>query len=180
MENILKQSLSTEFKPCLDKIIESNTAWYPREILDYITLNTIYSTLTGNKLEQNSELLMKMTRAINDTFDLSIFDPLVVKIPFCKYFLGPKLDKARDERNGVMLKLINDRVSANDKTEKTYIDYTHEMVVNGELTQDEEVADMFALFGDAMDTLCSSLEFAIVLLAKYTDVQTKVRKELLI
>ena len=96
-----------------------------------------------------------------------------------KYFYADKLDKLRHRRTETLRSIINQKINSKDHTETSYVDYTHEMVTKGELTQDEEIADMFVLFAAGMDTTSSTLEFSVTLLAKYQGIQDKVRKELL-
>ena len=95
-----------------------------------------------------------------------------------KYFFAEKLDKIKERRDGNMLELVNKRLKSKDKKEKSYIDYTHELVTKGELTQDEEIADIFVFFAAGMDTTSSTLSFGVALLAKYQNIQDKIRKEL--
>ena len=57
--NVLKGTFETEVKPYLEEIIESNKAWYSREIFDYIAGNTIYATIVGKKLEMNHRINIK-------------------------------------------------------------------------------------------------------------------------
>ena len=96
-----------------------------------------------------------------------------------QYFYQEKLDEIRNRRDGMLLEMILERVNIKEKSDKSYIDSTHERVINGEMSQDEEIADTFALFAAGMDTTAATLEFGITLLAKYVDIQDKVRKELL-
>ena len=179
--NLFKETFETEVKPYLSKYVnDTDKPWYPREIIDYITFNTIYSTIFGKKLGRNSKLFSKMRKDFEDTFDLTLLDALVVKIPFASYFYGEKLDKVRDSRNETLLQLVNERVNENDgKNKSSYIDYMHEMVVDGELTQDEEIADLVGTFAAGTDTTGDTLEFGFTLLAKNQNIQDKVRKELL-
>ena len=121
-----------------------------------------------------------MQTTIDSTFKSILTTMLVTKVYGMKYFYAEKLDKIRDKLYEVLLQIVNDRLNTRKNEEKTtYIDYTHEMVMNGEITQDEEIGDLLVLFGAGTDTTSSSLEFGITLLAKYPDIQEKVRKELL-
>ena len=45
------------------------------------------------------------------------------------------------------------------------------MVINGELKQDEEISDLFALILGRMDTTAGTLDFGVALLAKCQDIQ---------
>ena len=178
--NLLKESMDKEFKPYLDDIITSNKPWLPREILNYITLNTIYATLCNKNIDRNSKLFTNIERVSIDFFNLGLLDVLVRKIPGFKYIFAKKLDESRDLRHETLMEIVNDKINDKNDAEKTsYIDYTREKVINGELTQDEESADMMGLFVDGMDTMACTLEFIIVLFAKYIDIQQKVRKELI-
>eukprot|EP01084_Bolivina_argentea_P182723 315402_1 len=177
--NLLQKTFNNEFKPYLNEIISTKKAWYPRNIMEYITLNTIYSTIFGKKLERDSKLFLELQEDINSFFKLGVTDYMVTKLPFLKYIYGQKLDKIRDRRDETLLRLIKERANIVNKKEKLFIDFTHKMVQNGELSQDEEIADTFILFAAAMDTTSSTLDFAVALLAKYENIQEKIRNELI-
>ena len=179
---LLKATFETEVKPYLEDIINSNKAWYSREIFEYISLNTIYSTAVGKNLERNSVLFRKLRNYLDDTMKYLWLDFMVMTIPFMTYFFGDKLDKFKHERDGTTMQIIieaTDSRNKNDNNNKSYLDYSHEMVINGELTQDQEIADTFQLFIAGMDTTSSTLEMGVALLAKNKDIQNKIRNELL-
>ena len=90
--NLLKQAMDNEVKPYLDEIIKSNKPWYPREILKYITFNTIYSTLSGKTLDINSKSFKQMQYVIDTAFKSTLLNAMVAKVPFMKYVYGSKLD----------------------------------------------------------------------------------------
>ena len=90
--------METEFGPYLDEIIKSNTAWYPRHVLTYIAINTIYSTLSGKKLGRNSKSFTKLHKELNDTLKLTFSNVLVIKALFVKHFYAERLDKVRNNR----------------------------------------------------------------------------------
>ena len=181
--NILNDVMKTELKPYLDEIMETNKGWNPKEIFEFITFNTIYSTLVGKKLSRNSDLYRVMNQDIANTFQYALLDVMVMKLPGFKWLYGEKLDIIRERRNNTYLRLINERINDNDSNtdskERSYVDYIHEMVKNGDISQDEEIADMALLFVAGMETTSSTLDFAVALLAKNQDVQDKVRAELI-
>ena len=178
---LLKQAMETEVEPYIEGIIKSNKAWYPRDIVEYITFNTIYATIFGKKISKNGQLFKQMNKDIRDAFAVSLINIFAVKVPFAKYIYGPRIDQVRNRKDECYLKLVNERMRdlKDKKMKKTsYVDHTHEMVANGDMTQDEEIADLFLLFIAGMDTTSSTLDFGVALLAKYQDIQQKVRKEL--
>ncbi len=73
-----------------------------------------------------------------------------------KSFAKP-LQICRKRRNEAVEKLIHDRVSLRDKKEETYIDLTHQLVVEGEMTKYEEIADTMVLFIAGTDTTSITL-----------------------
>ena len=77
--NLFKQTFNTEVEPYLNAVIKSNKAWYPKEILEYIAFNTIYSTLMDKKLGRNSKLCKKMIKDMNDSVHNSMLDLFVSK-----------------------------------------------------------------------------------------------------
>ena len=110
-----------------------------------------------------------MQEDIISSLRLALLDFMVAKLPFMKYFHAEKLDRVRNRRDATMLKLLKQKVN-DDKLEKSYVDYTHEMVKSGEFTQDEKIADANVLFLAGMDTTSSTLDLGMVLIAKYQDI----------
>ena len=49
--NVLLESIKKELVPYLDDIINKNKEWYPKKLMQYITFNTIFSTMFGFNLE---------------------------------------------------------------------------------------------------------------------------------
>ena len=180
--NLLKQTLEGDVRTYLDNIIASNNGQWmnSRDIFDFIALNTIYSAIFGEKLDFNSDLYPTLRNMVNDIMKWAVTDILVTNVPFVKYVYGQKLLKYRTNRDDVLFKLVEDRVnSAKDKdAEKSYIDHMHEMVINDEITKDEEIADLLVLFIAGMETTSNTLQFGVTLLAKYPNIQEKVRTEL--
>ena len=178
---LLNQAMNEEFAPYLNDIIDSNKTWYPKEICSYIAVNTIFSTLFGRNIGRKSQLFEELYMIYDEQMKSTFLDLLVVaNVPFFKYVYGAKLDAFINRRDNKILELVKERMAS--KTEqkiKPFIDYTHEMVVNGELSQDEEIADVFILFLAGMETTANSLDFAIALIAKHQDIQEKIRNELL-
>eukprot|EP01084_Bolivina_argentea_P300469 518116_1 len=147
VQKIMHQAVTTEIEPYLKNILNENAVWYPREIMTYIAFNTIFHTLFGEQVERNSVLYNELVEDIDNTFKLGTIDVLCMKMPFMKYFFGSKLDAVRHRRNNTILKLIQKRISDNNSAkEKSYVDYTHELVLNGELTESEEIADTYFMF----------------------------------
>lgn len=82
---LLKEAMTTELSPYLNDIIKSNKPWTdPREILEYITLNTMYCTLFDTKLERNSKLHHAILKDIHDALEHSALSVMVIKTPFMK------------------------------------------------------------------------------------------------
>ena len=77
--NLLKQTMETEFKPYLDELCQSSKEWHPREIFEYIALNTIYSTLYNEKLDRNSEIFHQIQKDMEDSIKYAGLDALVTK-----------------------------------------------------------------------------------------------------
>ena len=115
--NLLKNTMETEFVPYLDEIIKSNKAWHPRAIFQYITLNTIYSTLLGEKLDRNSAVFHQLQKDMEDSILNAGTDAMVTKLPFMKYFFAEKLDRIKHRRDQNILKLINKRINNKNETE---------------------------------------------------------------
>ena len=184
---ILKLSIENELEPyLLNHIIGENKIWYPRQIFDYLTFNTIYHTMLGFSIARNSKLYEDLTENLGQFVKYGLIDLMSCKIPFFKYLYERKLDEFRNFRNDTILRLIRQRVeqSATEmedetKSSKSFIDYTHELVVNGELTQDQEVADTYIMFAAGIETTSNTLDFGVALTAKNMDIQERVRNELL-
>lgn len=182
LSNLLKETFERDVSKYFDEIIKSNNGKWgnSREIFQFITLNTIYSAVFSQSIERNSIEFKKLQNNITKTMQSLVIDRFVITFSVMKYLFGPKILKYRKERDDQLLTLINDKIKdkKDEEKDKSYIDYMHELLTNGELTQDEELADLFNLFIAGMDTTTNTLEIGITLLAKYEDIQEKIRKEL--
>ena len=182
MNKVFAEAFDKELKPYLEKKIDQNEVWYPREICEYIAFNSIYHTMFGQRIERNCKLYNQLHADTVGTFNVILYDVLCRFLPFFarfKYFTEP-LDSVRTRRNDTIKQLIQERVRSKDKDDdKSYIDYTHELVINGELTEDEAIADTSIMFAAGTDTTSSTLDFGVALMGKYQDVQERVRKEVM-
>ena len=192
---ILKLSIENELEPyLLNDIIKENKIWYPRQIFDYLTFNIIYHTMLGFPIARNNKLYKDLNANLQQLLKYGLIDIMSCKIPFFKYLWGyeRKLDEIRNFRNDTILRLIRQRLEQSTaaksvniedgtktKSGKSFIDYTHELVVNGELTQDQEVADTYVMFAAGTETTSNTLDFGMALTAKNMDIQERVRNELL-
>ena len=179
--NLLNESIKLELVPYLNKIINDDNIWYPREICQYLAFNTIYHTMFGKRIERASELYNVMITDFDNTFKLTVSNDIAGNFPFTRWiksFYAP-IQLTRNRRNENVSKLITKRIEENKNIKETYIDYTYQLVLDGVLTQNELVADTYFLFNAGIDTTSSTLDFGVVLAAKYVNIQKKVRNELL-
>ena len=83
--------------------------------------------------------------------------------------------KLIDERKAYLAKHSND----SSKIQRAYIDYMLEYEQEGKVSMDEIVADASLVFNAGTDTSSSTLEYGLLLLCKFQDIQKKLRNELL-
>ena len=87
--NLLKQTMEIEFSPFINSIIEQNKPWNnSREILRYITLNTIYSTIFNKRLGRDSKLFQTINTNLSDHLKNAALDAMVTKLPLIKVWFS--------------------------------------------------------------------------------------------
>ena len=180
-----------------DTIDNKQGIWYPMESMKYCAFNTIFYANYGRSISPKNPLYKQLVEVITETFEL--FQPgLVYSVlpKWCLLFiqLNPYSDYHRiidviQRRTAITEKFKQQQLKLKEKEAEQlkdsehdeengeavyYVDYIHK-----ELTDSEVEADMGALFGAGTDTTSTTLNFAIVLSAKYPHLQKKVRDELM-
>eukprot|EP01084_Bolivina_argentea_P259892 438719_1 len=183
VNKVVYESIDVTLEPFLNDIINKNDVWYPRQMCKWLAFNTIYHTMFGEQIKRDSELYHNMVSDVNDTFKYAMYDAVSNRIPFLEYFTvstRKKVEQVRIRRNETIEKLIQKRIQNTSKNEeKTFIDYTHQLVIDGKISKQDEIADTMILFAAGTDTTSATLDFGIVLIAKHTEIQQLVRNELL-
>ena len=181
--DVLLQALESEVVPLLNDLEKQNKSWYSREINQFLAFNTLYHTLFGEQADRNSAIYKELIEDSENSFRFTGIDSLLRSFWFLRYLpIAKKVTNCRNRRNANIKKLIEMRIEKKknqDDGVETYVDYMHELVEQGKMTFDEEIADLYFLFIAATDTTSSTLDFGIALGAKYSDIQQRVRAELL-
>ena len=186
INNIINNSLEKVVFKEIDQIMENNELFYPSKWMKYLSFNTMFHVNFGRDIDINDELYINLNRIIIESFALfkfgqiySIFTTFGQKIlQFSSKY--KEMERCVNERSVLYRKLIQLRQKECDtKNPETYVDYLLSFAENGKITMDEVEADIAAIFSAATDTTSSTLEFAIILSAKYPDVTKLVQIELI-
>lgn len=197
VNQILDEALTNTVFPKLNQIIDNKDVWYPMDLMKYCAFNTLFYANYGRPTSINDPLYHQMIDVITRTF--ALFQPgliysvlpwyilaLIKLNPYSDYHKILELIKERTEvgeKFGIQQKEFKEKQESmtqnkcdddNDDEPTYYIDYIH-----NKLTESEVEADIGALFGAGTDTTSTTLNFCIVLSAKYPKIQEKVRNELM-
>eukprot|EP01084_Bolivina_argentea_P252944 424752_1 len=186
VSNITQDAIDNNLNPYLLNIITNNQLWYPRKLCAYIAMNTIFHVCFSKSVDFNDTLYLEFSNLINESFRNSWQAELFVQLPILRKLnlsIHKKYINIRERRNQIVLDLINERSKIFERNKdaecECFIDSCLQAKQAGKMSQVEIVADTYFLFAAGMDTTSSTLEFGIVLAAKYTNVTTRVRNELL-
>eukprot|EP01084_Bolivina_argentea_P277844 474493_1 len=181
----LQQAINKELEPLLKNLMVQNQLWFPRELCQYLAFNTLFHTMFGKQIERNSKLYNEMITDLENTFKLMPQDLFIRFYPWIRHVssIFEQIKLTRNRRNNNVSKLIQQRFE-NMKNEsknlkETYIDCTHQLVLDGQMTKDEMIADAYFLLAAGTDTTASTLTIGIVVTAKHVSVQQQIRTELL-
>eukprot|EP01084_Bolivina_argentea_P118213 209788_1 len=170
----------------LDKISNTNELWYPLDLMTYCSFNTVYFATLGSHIFPDEPMYQQSIDVISHAFNLlevgvmyRIFPTWLLFLtklnPFSSYHKLSKFMKKKSEMDEQIKEHYQERKQQNgDKDAVYYADY---MVK--ELSESQALADIGTVFAAAVDTTASTLNFAIILCAKYPEIQQKLREELM-
>eukprot|EP01084_Bolivina_argentea_P115297 205060_1 len=201
LNKILYETMNNIVFPELDELCNSNNTklWYPKETMQYCAYNTVYYSNNGQHTDPNDKLYKLSIEVITETF--ALFKSGIVYAILPKYLmilvrLNPysdyhKIVNVMDKRAKLSIEYEKRREEEEQKQQQQpiaiqqngieekkeaiyYRDY-----IQTELTESEASADLGALIAAGTDTTSSGLTWAITLCAKYENIQTLIRNELI-
>eukprot|EP01083_Nonionella_stella_P243107 847420_1 len=191
--SITQKAINNTLNPHLLNVIsnDDDTLWYPRQLCEYLAMNTIFECCFAKSVAIDDPIYLELSALVDETFRNSFTSEFFVNLPILRALLSTKfreLQGIRDRRNQIIEDFINERQAKLDKEAKgarglynveCFIDSSLNAKLNGALTHAEIVADTYFMFAAGTDTTSSTLEFGVVLAAKYPEVVHKVRNELM-
>eukprot|EP01083_Nonionella_stella_P080396 220941_1 len=180
--SITQNAIDNTLNPHLSNIT-TDQLWYPRQLCAYLAMNTIFQCCFARSVTIDDPLYLELSALVDDTFRNSFQAEFFVKLPILR-MLNPtkfgELQRIRDRRNQIIEEFIQEREEKWNKANvECFIDSSLIAKLNGKMTHTEIVADTYFMFAAGTDTTSSTLEFGIVLTAKYPKVVRQVRNELL-
>ena len=181
VNEIMKHSLSVVDNE-LNKIINGNGQWFPRKICMFTAFNTIFVSCFGKSVDMNDQDYIQLSKCVDLAFRTIPHSILASRIPFLiafKYFRKNTIEHIK-LREDIIERLVIERQKIYNKNKpETYVDYSLNLLNKNEIRMIEILADVFFLFAAGQDTTSSTAESGIILLAKQTDIQQKMRELLL-
>eukprot|EP01083_Nonionella_stella_P243108 847424_1 len=180
--SITQNAIDNTLNPHLSNIT-TDQLWYPRQLCAYLAMNTIFQCCFARSVTIDDPLYLELSALVDDTFRNSFQAEFFVKLPILR-MLNPtkfgELQRIRDRRNQIIEEFIQEREEKWNKANvECFIDSSLIAKLNGKMTHTEIVADTYFMFAAGTDTTSSTLEFGVVLAAKYPEVVHKVRNELM-
>ncbi len=184
VNNTLDESMKNVVFPELNKLVKSKQLWYPSSLMKYCAFNVLFYCNFGCPISYNNTLYHQFIKIINEAFPLLVEGSVYSILPkFILFFF--KLYHTYHYRFNDFVKRktviyqkfvkMGQENNENKNKDKTYyIDY-----IQNELSALEAESDTFSLFAAGTDPSSSTLNFAIVLCAKFPQIQEKVRNELI-
>merc|ERR1719334_471567 len=183
LDRIVEESMRKVVFKRLDALRDTEL-WFPSRLMKYCAFNTIFYSNYGRHIAIDDPLYQSFVEVITETFQLfesgiilSCFPKLMLWVvalnPWSDYHKIKSLIRKRRMLRGKFASASESSQSSRTSEAMCYVDY-----IQRELSESEVEAEMGALFGAGTDTTSSSLNFAIVLAAKYRSIQSRVRQEL--
>eukprot|EP01084_Bolivina_argentea_P111719 199282_1 len=188
INKILSDTMLSDMILNINKCCDSNIQWAPKNDLKYLTWNIVFHLNFGRSILRSDKLYKELERIENLKDGFSLFKlvtfaavPLISKIypSFFKYeqtVLSAEIElykkifaKRRAEIN----------LTDNNYKPETYCDYLLKAQFNGEMNEEEAIADVLLMYIAGSDTTSNTIYWGLVLIAKYVVIQEKVRNELL-
>lgn len=193
VNKIVGDIMTDTILPMIDEIIEKQkmnidgNLFYPRKLMTYAALNTIFYASFGRNLSITDEDGIQLGELIRKSFkemgSQMYWNEFLFLRKFGSLFEPKKAIQIRHERCEFIRRLINEREmefkeqSLMDNPQ-SFIDHMLVAEAENKISRSELEADVGILFSAGTDTTSSTLEHAIIYAAKYKDVQIRVREEL--
>eukprot|EP01084_Bolivina_argentea_P303021 523114_1 len=201
--SFIVENMKKSFHNHIYQIFESNEnyLWYPRQSIAFNSLNMIFSSMFGVQFNYKNDTKFAETYidAINTRFrsaTLVLLIDVAFKIKLPDYImwdiLSPhrKNEKRMDEillgwmnKNGFAIDMEKEIIQRTDDIHNNnkvnlYIDIAMDAWKRNNFSFQEMMSDTQALIGNTIDTTTITLEHAVLLLAKYPDVQQQIVYEI--
>eukprot|EP01084_Bolivina_argentea_P303022 523115_1 len=202
MEKSFNNHLIKLFEKNQNQNNTKNFLWYPRKSISFNSLNMIFSAIFGVQLKYTDKFAKEYVDAIikrfrSATFVLLIDVSLGVKLP--EWLMWKVLSSHRDNenqidniltnwmnKNGFMVDLKksvhvfkrNYNYNNSNKSESLYIDICIDALNKNVISPQEMMSDIQALIGNTIDTSTTTIEYAVLLLAKHPNIQQQIFTEI--
>eukprot|EP01084_Bolivina_argentea_P024360 45402_1 len=193
LNEIMNNSFENTLVKYLDNIVNKNELWSPKEVLEYITFNTIFVSSFGDQnVKMNDELYKKVSGFVDTSVSLAANGILFLIVKYPHIFMPKRFKKFNDwcsEKNtffkNMVLKKLNQSQQSKDINEKKcqYVaDVFVELIKNNEMTVEEAYIDLWLLFFAGMHTTTHTSNFGIALIIQNSGengIIEEIRQELL-
>ncbi|XP_060840673.1 probable cytochrome P450 305a1 [Rhopalosiphum padi] len=170
-----------EYQHMVQRLIDATESVTPTLYLQSAVMNVLWELTAGTKFE-DPKLLTLMTKR-NSAFDLA--GGLLNQMPWLRYLAPIRTGYSLiTEINHQLYSLISNNIAEHKRTitdtTRDFIDaYLHQMkkedIDNTTFTEEQLIAVCLDLFISGSSTTGSTLDFAILAMARWPDVQTKVQ-----
>ena len=199
----IKECIDKYIGPKLDENhVENKKLWYPAKDISFMALNNIISATYDRIIPENDPFIREFQdwteRIVAGQAIATLFDFMVgfsIKAKWFKWHVIWKVHNEGDEllmqwmrKNGFIInpkKNILRRVNQNEETKndnentKVYVDYLISKLNENEMTVDEILSDCQLIVATAGEVTYKATEYALLLTAKYPDIQEMVYNELM-
>ena len=190
---LMKQILTPKLNKIVNKIANNENVWHWHGDFQFLTFNIMYNCIYGNYLERNDPIYIAyLTDSIKVLYytQINVFFYVLFSEKIATflrrnifknksdYYFRQSIEKCRKWA-------INAHKKYNKDDLKTYYDYTYNQLSKNlpnakydDIITEQVIADFDSALKAGTDTTSATLEYCIVIAAKYTNVQDEVFKEL--
>lgn len=183
VNKILNDVIQNGLAPELDKLTSKGNGknlWYCREPLAELTFNIIFAANFGGNVDFKSDVLCK--QLAQDLIQAAHPDTSRGRVTEARLgaFCPNSISKPIKELRLRIIKNIKILLKQRNSKSGSFIDNTQHLTEdNIDYPEEQQIADIFLMFGAGTDTTSVTTEWGLLLIARQPDIQNKVRNELM-
>jgi len=174
-ENIMN-TLSVQTFPTLERLSNSRDPWILQNDIFYILFKLFFEATFGSSIDFHDPTVSKCQHIFRTIFSISIKSRFISYIPLLKNFIGNDVtatQRCARQREEIFAELVSEFKGSQVKTS-----ILGDLLSGRRLSIKDLTADIGVIFSAGTDITSSTLEYTLLLTAKYPDIQERVRSEL--
>jgi len=205
MDKVNGTAIRSDLIPEINKSIEENRPFFPKKACKYLSFQSIFYANFNRFVAKDDEWFVKLRDEFETALKMSSDQALINWTVYGKGPLDPKYEASRDRVSDLINQLMDQRREElrakselspksraavksgsgdlssviKDLEYESYLDYLLKLVDEGKITNSVAEVEVLLLFVAGYQNNGVTIEWLLVLMAKYPSIQDKVREELL-